>query len=142
VSRLKKLIERIAPSYAARADIHVIDKGFEDAFAAIQRRLQSEEADVLVVAGSNGAYLRGRINLPVVTVKVTGFDMLEALSRARQISPRIGIVTHAGITPQLDEFRHLFNLGIEQRAYATADDAKRCVEELAAGGVEVVVGPG
>jgi propionate catabolism operon transcriptional regulator len=142
VSRLKRLIEDIAPSYAHRAEIHVIDKGFEDALAAIEGRLKSEEADVLVVAGSNGAYLRGRVNLPVVSVKVTGFDMLEALSKARQISTRIAIVTHASITPQFDEFRHLFNLGIEQRSYENAEDAKRCVEDLLAAGVEVVVGPG
>ena len=142
VSKLKKLFEDIAPSYAARADIRVIDKGFEQAVAAIDERLKSEEGDVLVAAGSNGAYLRRHVSLPVVLVKVTGFDMLEALTKARKISERIAIVTHAEITPQLDQFKSLFNLAIEQRSYATAEDAGQCVRELAAAGIEVVVGPG
>ena len=142
VSKLKKLFEDIAPSYAARADIHVVEKGFEQAVAAINERLKSEEADVVLAAGSNGAYLRRYLRLPVVLLKVTGFDMLEALAKARRISERIAIVTHAEITPQLGQFKSLFNLAIEQRSYTTGEDAAQCVRELAAAGIEVVVGPG
>jgi transcriptional regulator, propionate catabolism operon regulatory protein len=142
VSKLKQLFQDVIPSYAAQAEIHIIDKGFDEALASVRARMQAEEVDVLVAAGSNGTYLRQHVSLPVVMVKVSGFDMLDALTKARKISERIAIVTHQTITPELRQFKHLFNLAIEQRSYTTEENARQCVSDLAASGIEVIVGPG
>jgi transcriptional regulator, propionate catabolism operon regulatory protein len=142
LSKLNDLYQQVIPSYYPFADIEVIQKGFDDAVHAVRERSQSEEVDVVVAAGSNGAFLRRHLSLSVVLVKVTGFDMLEALAKARRVSERIAIVTHQTITPELEQFKHLFKLDIEQRHYTTADDAKECVRELAANGIKVIVGPG
>jgi len=142
MSKLNELYQEIIPSYVPLADIQIIQKGFDEAAQLIQERMKSEDVDVVVAAGSNGAFLRRQLTIPVVLVKVTGFDMLEALARARRISERIAIVTHQTITPELEQFKHLFNLSIEQRHYTTAEDAKVCVRDLRADGVKVIVGPG
>jgi transcriptional regulator, propionate catabolism operon regulatory protein len=142
LSKLNDLYQQIIPSYYPFADIEVIQKGFDDAVHAVRERSKSEEVDVVVAAGSNGAFLRRHLGLSVVLVKVTGFDMLEALAKARRVSERIAIVTHQTITPELEQFKHLFKLDIEQRQYTTADDAKECVRELVSNGIKVIVGPG
>jgi propionate catabolism operon transcriptional regulator len=49
---------------------------------------------VVISAGSNGAYLKSRLPVPVVVARASGFDVMQALARARQISARIGLVTY------------------------------------------------
>lgn len=140
--RLTDIFRSIAPEFSAQADIHIINKGFADAVEEIQARLRHERCDVIVAAGSNGAYLRQHLALPLVLVKVGGFDLLAALTRARQVSDRIAIVTHKTTAPELSQFIQLFDLPIQERAYETVDQARDCIRALAAQGIEVVVGPG
>jgi propionate catabolism operon transcriptional regulator len=140
--RLKDLFRDLAPAYARDARIEVLDSGFETAVDNIRELSRSQPIDVLVAAGSNGAYLRQHVDLPVVLVRVGGFDIISALARARSISPRIALVTHGALPAELERFNELFTLGIEQRSYRTTDDARNVVQELRARGVEVVVAPG
>ncbi|MEN8129970.1 MAG: propionate catabolism operon regulatory protein PrpR [Pseudomonadota bacterium] len=142
VSRLRLLFHEIIPSYSSHADIQVIDKGFDEALDAVQELMKNREVDVLVSAGSNGDYLRTHVGIPVVLVKVGGFDVLYALSKARELSRHIAIVTYGVVHEKLKRFKALFDLDIEQHSYKTADDARKCVSELARQGIEVIIGPG
>jgi len=140
--RLKDLLRELAPAYRDVADVEVLDRGFEDAVAAIETLRRAQPIDVLVAAGANGAFLRQHVDLPVVLVRAGGFDVMRALGRARDISPRIALVTYGEISPEVEQFNKLFGLGVEQRSYRTEQEARDRVRELRAKGVEVVVAPG
>ncbi|MEW6705838.1 MAG: propionate catabolism operon regulatory protein PrpR [Pseudomonadota bacterium] len=140
--RLKDLLHELAPEYAGAARVEVLDRGFEEAVAEIQALRRRQRIDVLVAAGSNGAFLRQRLDLPVVLVKVGGFDVMRALGRARRIGARIALVTYGAVPAEVRQFNDLFQLGLELRSYATEPEARDCVRELRAQGVEVVVAPG
>lgn len=142
ISRLKQLFQAIIPTYTPVAKIQLIELGFDDAVQELRHRMKTEEVDVVVAAGSNGAYLRQHLGLPVMLVRVTGFDVLGALIRARKVSERIAIVTHQTITPELEQFKQIFNLQIEQRSYVTIEDAEDRVRDLVDEGIEVIAGPG
>ncbi len=142
LSRLDDLLESVIPQYAALAEIRVFHKGFEEALETARELMRAgEEVDVFVSAGAIGAYLRKHAPVPVVVVTPSGFDILRALSRARQLSSHVGIVTFGVVPPELEQFEELYGLGIEQRAYTTVADAESCVRDLAGRGVEVIVGP-
>lgn len=140
--RLRDLLQELAPRYRGVAQLQILDRGFDAAVDEIRRMHSAEPIDVIVAAGSNGAYLRQHVDLPVVLVRVGGFDVMRALARARSISPRIALVTHGDIPHEVQQFDELFRLGIEQRSYRTEDDARDCVRELKAKSIEVVVAPG
>jgi len=140
--RLQNLLRELAPGYQQTARVEVLDLGFEEAVAEIQARRQVKPIDVLVAAGSNGAFLRQHMDLPVVLVKVGGFDVMRALGRARAMSTRIALVTYGAISAEVHQFNDLFNLDIEQRSYGSEQEARDCVGELRARGIEVVVAPG
>src|SRR5262245_6505092 len=140
--RLKSFFNEIAPTYADRAAVSVLDRGFEDAVTEIRELARQERVDVLVAAGSNGEYLRQRLDIPVVLVRVGGFDIMRALGRARELSERIALVTYGSTPADVQQFNELFELGIEPRSYRTDQDASDCVRELAARGIKVVVAPG
>lgn len=141
-SRLKEVFRVIVPSYADRADIHIIDRGFDDALTAIREFQSSTGVDAVVAAGSNGTFLRRHLGLPVILVTLTGFDVLMALATARRASRRIAIITHGSTHPELLAFQARFGLEVEHFAYETAADAERRVGELAARGVGAIIGPG
>lgn len=143
LTRLSELMgDVIADFDGRRANIELVKLGFEDAVRYLRRRGGQPPFDVLVSAGSNGAYLKARAELPVVLVRPSGFDLMQALTRARQRSERIGVITHTADMPTFADFRRAFDLPIAQRAFVTAEDARQCVSELVAQGVEVIVGTG
>lgn len=142
VSRLTGLLADVIPEFDQRARIEQINLGFAEAVEVIGQRLRRERCDALVAGGSNAAYLRSRLALPLAPIQATGFDLMEALARARRIAPRIGVVTHATDVPSFRAFQHSFDLEIEHRRFVTAEDARDCIADLRASGIQVIVGTG
>ncbi len=142
VSRLTGLLGDVIPEFDRRARIEQINLGFEEAVDVIGQRLRREHCDVVIAGGSNAAWLRGRLELPLVPIQANGFDLMEALARARRIAPRIGLVTHASDVPVFSNFQQSFGLDIEHRRFVTREDARDCIADLRANGIEVIVGTG
>ena len=142
VSRLAGLLADVALEYADRARFHAIDLAFEQAHQVIDQRLHREHCDVVVAGGANAAFLRGRLQVPLVTVQASGFDLIGALTRARRIHPAVGLVTHAGDLPDIAPFAQAFGLELAHRSFDTREEARDCVADLKARGVGVIVGTG
>jgi propionate catabolism operon transcriptional regulator len=142
VSRLSDLFRDITLEYDHLATIEPIHLGFDEAARHIRERMATERCDVVIAAGSNAAYLKGRVSAPVVVAKASGFDMMQALARARRVSARIGVITYQSPLPELAEFSATFGAGIFQRTYVTEEDARARINELKAEGIEAIVGAG
>jgi propionate catabolism operon transcriptional regulator len=142
ISRLFHLFRDITPEFDERAIIEPINLGFEEAVQHIRARLENERCDAVIAAGSNAAYLKSRLPVPVVVARASGFDVMQALARARRISAQMGIITYQDTFSQLTEFQSAFGLRIAQRTYATAEDARTQIGELKAAGVKAIVGTG
>ena len=142
ISRLFHLFRDITPEFDDRAVIIPINLGFEEAVEHIRARLETERCDAVIAAGSNAAYLKSRLSVPVVIARASGFDVMQALAKARRISSQLGIITYQETMPQLAEFQSVFGLRIAQRTYATAEDARAQISELKAAGVKAIVGAG
>ncbi len=140
--RLKQLLHEVAPEYAHRARVDVVDRGFEEALAEIEALRARERVDVLVAAGLHGEFLRRHCELPVVLVKVGGFDLMHALARAREWSARVALVSFGAISSEVEQFSRGFGLHIVQRSYRSEAEAAACVAELRGAGIDVVVAPG
>lgn len=138
--RASRMISHILPSYANIADIRIINQSFDDALFAARELEKAGEVDVFLSGGSNGEYLRNNVSVPVVLIKVTGFDILNALVKARKISDRVAIVTYKITNAELEIVKQALNITIEQRSYTTIEDAKECFRELANDGYKVIVG--
>ncbi len=142
VTRLSSLMREVTPEFDGRAHIETIDLGFEEAVTHIRERLRNEDCDVVLSAGSNGEYLRNRIDKPIVLVRPDGFDLMQALTRARLHSSRIGIITYGPELPAFAAFKQQFGLEIEQRSYTNTEAARDLVAELVSLGCGAIVGTG
>jgi len=142
ITRLLDLFRDLTPEFDARAHIEPINFGYEEAVQHIRERLATERCDAVIAAGSNGAYLKSRLSVPVIIAKASGFDVMQALARARKITPDIGIVTYQEAFPELTDFKNTFDFALAQRTYITEEDARAQVGELKASGIKAIVGAG
>ncbi|EGT3572253.1 propionate catabolism operon regulatory protein PrpR [Citrobacter amalonaticus] len=142
VTRLFDLFRDISLEFDHLATITPIQLGFEKAVTYIRKKLATERCDAIIAAGSNGAYLKSRLSIPVILIKPSGFDVLQALAKAGKLTTSIGVVTYQETLPALMAFQKTFNLQLEQRSYVTEEDARGQINELKAGGIEAVVGAG
>lgn len=145
VSRLSSLLREISLEYDQQASIEPILLGFEDAVQAIREKLESQRCDAIIAAGSNGAYLKSRLPVPVIIIKASGFDLMQALARARALDRNnglLGLIGYQTTFPEVSEFASSFGIRLLQRSYATVDDARACINECKAQGVRAVVGAG
>jgi propionate catabolism operon transcriptional regulator len=134
--------QSVAPEFAGRARVELLHDAFQPAVAALQQAIAQGRCDVVVASGSNGAFLRARLPVPVVLVQVGGYDLMAALARARASCRRIAVVLHQEVSPALRRFTQVFGMDVDLRAYETPDDAQQCARALAQDGIEVVVGAG
>ncbi|MCX5540546.1 propionate catabolism operon regulatory protein PrpR [Paraburkholderia sp. CNPSo 3076] len=142
ISRLRDLFRDIAREYDELADLRVVPRGFEEAVAEIAAAGPNQRPDVVVAAGSNGTYLKARIDLPVVLVQPTGFDVMQALARARREADLVALVTYGETPVEMRRFASAYGIDVVFGQYRTVQDAEACVLDLRDRGVGAVVGPG
>lgn len=92
--------------------------------------------------GSNGAYLKSRVSVPVVIISPTGFDVMQTLTKARREDARMALVTHGEMPPEIRRFLSAYAIDVACESYRSAQDAENLVLDLRDRGIDVVVGPG
>lgn len=130
----------VIAEYAGRAHIEVVDGTFGGALAIARDRIGRGAVDAFISAGSNASILRAGLRAPVATIQLSGFDLLQALIRARRIANRVGVVMYGQTIPELDEVKALLNIEVVQHAYQTPDDARQRFEQLRRDDFQVIVG--
>nr|WP_312377395.1 propionate catabolism operon regulatory protein PrpR [Delftia acidovorans] len=138
--QIREFAMPVLAAYQDRAEIEVVDGSFDEALAIARDRVARGSVDAFVSAGSNASLLRAGQQAPVATIQLTGFDLLQALIRARRIAVRVGVVMYGHTLPELDAVKDLLNIEISQHAYQTPGDARQCFEALRSAGYEVIVG--
>ncbi|WP_034205932.1 propionate catabolism operon regulatory protein PrpR [Burkholderia cepacia] len=141
ISRLRDLFREIAGEFDERADVRIVTRAYEDALSAIAEA-GAARPDVIVAAGSNGGFLKTRAQVPVVVVSPTGFDVMQALARARRDAARIALVSAGETPPEVRRFVAAYGLDVQFASYQSAQEAEACVHDLRDRGIETIVGPG
>ncbi|MCD2512413.1 propionate catabolism operon regulatory protein PrpR [Comamonas endophytica] len=137
---IRELAMPVIAEYTGRAHIEVVDGTFGGALAIARDRLEKGVVDAFVSAGSNAHILRQGLQVPVATIQLTGFDLLQVLIRARRQASRVGVVMYGQTIPELEEVKDLLNIEVRQYAYQTPGDARQCFDALRRAGFEVIVG--
>ncbi|HEY1995772.1 propionate catabolism operon regulatory protein PrpR [Paraburkholderia sp.] len=141
ISKLRDLFRDIADEYDLRADLRLVSRGYEDAVKEIASA-GMDRPDIVVAAGSNGTYLKARVDVPVVLINPTGFDVMHALARARRDASSVALVSHGETPAEVRRFVAAYGIDVVFASYQSAQDAEACVLDLRDRGVGTVVGPG
>lgn len=139
-SPLAQIVQEVMHEYAGRADITVIDKELSQ-FLSFARQLQdTQDVDAFVCTGTAGAFLRRHLSTPVALMRENGFDLLAALNEAAQIADRVAVFTRDRAQPELGAAASLLNIQIVSRVYTGRGQVREMADDVAAGGIRVVIG--
>jgi propionate catabolism operon transcriptional regulator len=142
ISRLRDLLFEIAGEYDERADLRVIARAYDDAVREVETA-GARRPDVILAGGSNAAYLKTRLAVPIVQISPTGFDVMQSLARARRQGERqVALVMPGETPPEVRDLVSAFGLDVVFTSYRSAEDAETCVRALHERGVGAIVGPG
>ncbi|MFM7273348.1 MAG: PrpR N-terminal domain-containing protein, partial [Gammaproteobacteria bacterium] len=118
-----ELMNVVAEEFRDRAEIRIVEHlmiGDEPSGAVLGR----EGADMVISAGANATWLAAMLSVPVVALEVTDAELVEAIAKARDIAPRILLLSYGEPRAVLAPLERLAGLEIEQRSYKTVDEAR------------------
>lgn len=137
---LSRLIHSQATEYRDALDVRIVNAVFDDAVRQTQELLDKGEIDLVISAGANGEFVRDSVDVPVVLVEVSAYDIMNALRRARELAPRVALMTYGAISAEFEAVKELLNIEVAQVSYRTVEDAKEKFEQLKRDGFRVVIG--
>jgi propionate catabolism operon transcriptional regulator len=130
----------VVTDFSNQADIEIVEVAFEEALALGRDIETRRQYDAIVTAGSNAALLRAALDFPIINIKVTGYDLLVALTKARRISNEIGVGIYHEKIKELEAVKDLLQVNVVQQTYETFADARECFQRLREEGLKVIVG--
>ncbi|AMW78421.1 hypothetical protein AMD27_05660 [Acinetobacter sp. TGL-Y2] len=138
--KLRELAEPAIFQYSNRANIRSIDASFEETLSIARKLIENNEVDAFVSAGSNASILREHLQLPVISIEVSGYDLLRSLMEAKRYGKKVGVISFKNALPPLKEFASLLNLDLYELNYHSPNEAIACIEELEKEKVDVIIG--
>ena len=139
-SGLTTFLKEIKEYYQDRVNIIVVDAVLED---ALEKALEIEKkglASVFVSAGGNARLVSKELKSPFVEIRITGFDVLLALNKARQYSKRIALISYKHKIPYLDQVVDMLSIDLEQVTYGKLEEMDNILKNLESQGYRTVVG--
>ena len=142
-SRLYDLLSK--PSFKNRiANIRIIKSYFNDTIISIKQLVDTDSIDVVIAGGSNARIIKENFpQLPIITLKVTGFDLLSAFIKAKSIGRSTAIVTYKSGAQWADKiklFSGSLNVDITNLHYYEINDLDEIMQLLVDNNVESVIG--
>ena len=137
---LTSLINKTSFNFADPVRVLLIDAIFDDAIKKAQELEANEEVDVFVSAGGNAQLLSQHIQTPLVEIRITGFDILLALMKAKKYGGKVGIVSFQSKIPYLDQVADLLTMAVKQVTYDQPEEIDFVLEGLRREGIDTVVG--
>lgn len=139
-SGLTTFLKEIKEYYQDRVNIIVVDAVLED---ALEKALEIEKeglASVFVSAGGNARLLSKELKSPFVEIRITGFDVLLALNKARQYSKKIALISYKHKIPYLDQVVDMLNIDLKQVTYGKLEEMDSILKNLESQSYRTVVG--
>ncbi len=139
-SKLSQIVHSLIGEFEAVARISIIDNVFNDAVRAARDLIERQQVDIVVSAGANAFYLHDTLPVPVLGLRVSSADLIQAVMTARRISSRILLITYERQKTNLDVLKVFDDVQITHRTYATAEEIKEVFHQHRDDGHGVVIG--
>jgi propionate catabolism operon transcriptional regulator len=96
--------------------------------------------DAVISAGSNAAYLKTALNVPVLSIPVTESDIVSAILKATVINANIHLITFGNYSRLVSLLNQSTSIDIKHSQYETAEEAKQVYQLATLSNADVVVG--
>ncbi|BCJ86270.1 PrpR N-terminal domain-containing protein [Effusibacillus dendaii] len=121
------------------SDIHVevgdLYKGL-----ALAQKLESEGYEVIISRGATALLLREHCKLPVVEVKVSGYDIMRTLTLVKGYPGKIGLMSYLNIIQGADVIGDLLDMNLTFFPIQEEREVESRIREAIGQGIEVIIG--
>ncbi len=90
----------------------------------IQSQIDVFNPDVIISAGSNAAYLKSELKIPVVSLGITEEDVIQAITKASKASSNICYIHYGKPSPLATLLQSHLDVTIDECLYSTPDQAR------------------
>lgn len=90
----------------------------------IQSQIDVFNPDVIISAGSNAAYLKSELSIPVVSLDIDDEDVIDAISKASKTSSHICYIHYGRKNPVVALLQSHLGITIHECLYSTPDQAR------------------
>lgn len=113
----------VLPEFEGQAEFKIFD-AIVGSITEVQALIDQYQPDVIVSAGSNAAYLKASLDIPVLGLQTTDSDIVNAVTRASKLSSDVCLVNFGEPSPVVPLLRSHLNIELQEACYKTAEQAR------------------
>ncbi len=117
-------------------------EGWLEQAGQMMEKLTGPPIDIIMSRGGTADYLTNNFNIPVVSVNMGAYDIMECLDEARHYSKNIIITTFNEPLVGLQLMEKVFGISITEIIFSSLEKLKERITELAFSGDYCIVGGG
>lgn len=115
-----------------------IDASFEK--AAEQAKMLQGKVDVILSRGSTADFIKETVDIPVLTIPITPFDVVKAINQAPKGTKDIAFIHYTKNVLSIDEIESIYDLKIHDYKFTDYNDIAKAVDHAWKNHIPVVVG--
>ena len=105
------------------------------------KEFEKNGTEVIISRGTLGLkLLESDINIPVVQIPITGYDLLRTIKEAQMLGEKIGIADNEEILQGIETIESVLGLSIEKHCVSMPEEAEAAVESLCKKQIDVLIG--
>ena len=101
---------------------------------------QLEQSDLFVCGHQTALALETEYGVKALPIKITGFDLLQAIQEAVNYSRDITIINFYQNIPEIEKYGFLLNVGLKQTAFQNIEDLRTILKNLKKHRRKIVIG--
>ena len=99
-----------------------------------------DKVDVFLSRGGIAEYIRKSVNIPVVSIPVTDFDIMRSMYLATKITNKIALFTYKKNIIGITDIEDILQVKIHEYTFTSEYDIEQYVKEIKDIGIKVIVG--
>lgn len=129
--------ETLAPEFP---EIEIVSASPRDAISVISEQIKRGFNIVAARAVTANAIRQANLNVTVVNIPITAFDIIRAINEAKGKGKTIAVVAHSAMVLGIDLLARELGVDIRHYAMSPGDDYEKPTLEAIANGAQVVIG--
>jgi len=129
--------------YLNTTSYHDIDvrQAYMDNCLSVAKELITEGVEIIIARGGSAALLKNaNLDISVVDIPITGFDLIRSVEDAKTFGRNIAVVTFSHMVDDIDCLASILDIDLKQYPLDSTDEAEPAVLQAFAEGADVVIG--
>lgn len=110
-----------------------------DEAAKIADKLK-DEVDVFLSRGGTAEYIKNSVDIPVVSIPVTTFDIMRSLYSAKEIANEIALFTYKKTVFGKKDIEKILRIKIHEFTFESENDIEQNMKKVRDAGIKVMIG--